>query len=175
MKLLLHICCGPDLTYAYEYFSKHYDVTGYFYNPNIDTADEFERRFKAAEKVSRHYGFDIVEGQYEPELYLNAVKGMEGLPEKSRRCLECHTVNLSSTALKAQSLGIDNFSTTLTVSPHKLADKINAIGRDIGEQLGINFVEVILRKDNGFKKSVDISKTLGLYRQNYCGCKFSRR
>ncbi|MFO8062922.1 MAG: epoxyqueuosine reductase QueH [bacterium] len=175
MKLLLHICCGPDLTYAYEYFSKNYEVTGYFYNPNIDTADEYERRFEAAEQVGRHYGFDIIKGHYEPEIFLKAVKGMGDLPEKSRRCLECHRVNLRGTAGKAKSLGMDNFSTTLTISPHKLADKINAIGRDIGRQLDINFVEAILRKDYGFKKSVDISKELGLYRQNYCGCKFSRR
>ncbi|MDY6787097.1 MAG: epoxyqueuosine reductase QueH [candidate division WOR-3 bacterium] len=175
MKLLLHICCGPDLTYAYEYFSKNYDVTGYFYNLNIDTADEYERRFEAADKVGRHYGFDVIKGHYEPEVFLNAVKGMEELPEKSRRCLKCHRVNLKATAMKAKSLNIDNFSTTLTISPHKPAEKINAIGRDISEMPGINFLEAILRKDNGFKKSVDISKELGLYRQNYCGCKFSRR
>jgi len=163
------------LTYAYEYFSKDYDVTGYFYNPNIDSEDEFERRFEAADKVGRHYGFDVIKGNYEPVAFLKAVKDMEELPEKSRRCLECHRVNLTGTGQKARSLNIDNFSTTLTVSPHKLAEKINAIGRDISETLGINFVEAILRKDNGFKKSVDISKKLGLYRQNYCGCKFSRR
>lgn len=163
------------MTYAYEYFSKDYNVTGYFYNPNIDTADEYEKRFKAALKVGRHYGFDVTKGHYEPEVFLNAVKGMENLPEKSRRCMECHRGNLTGTAMKAKSLNINNFSTTLTISPHKLAEKINAIGRSIGKQLAVNFVEAILRKDNGFKKSVDISKKLGLYRQNYCGCKFSRR
>ncbi len=174
-KLLLHICCGPDLTYSYEYFSQKYDVTGFYYNPNIDTLEEYELRYKQVEIVSKHYGFNVIKCEYNPEEFLETVKGYENEPEMGSRCMICHRINLEKTIQYAKEHNYMNVSTTLTISPHKLVKRINEIAVEITEQYGINFIEEVLRKNNGFLRSIEISKELNLYRQNYCGCVFSRR
>lgn len=173
--MLMHICCGPDATYSYEYFSRDYSVTGYYCNHNIDSRDEFDRRAGAVGKVAGHYGFDVIYEDYDNELFEEAVRGMEHLPEQSERCLACHKLNMECTARKASEAGMDCFATTLTISPHKMADRINDIGKDLGRQYHVEYIPAILRKNGGFTRSVKISGELDLYRQNYCGCKYSRR
>lgn len=173
-RLLLHICCGPDLTYAYEYFSKKYDVMCCFANDNIDTEEEFEKRFIQSSIVSAHYGFNLIKADYDPERFLTGVKGFENEEEQGERCFICHRLNFEKIADEALKANIKNISTTLTVSPHKNVEKINETGRDVADKYGLHFIEETLRKNNGFKRSVDVSKKLSLYRQNYCGCTFSR-
>ncbi len=174
-KMLMHICCGPDSTYAYEYFMKDYAVTGYFYNPNIDTEDEFEKRYEQSLTVSKYFNFPLIKGEYNTLTFDKAIKGYEDYAEKSKRCMICHKLNLKQTALMAKTLNMDCFSTTLTISPHKLAEKINILGQELSQKYDIEYIETILRKNNGFKRSITISNELNLYRQDYCGCKFSRR
>ncbi len=174
-KMLMHICCGPDSTYAYEYFTKNYIVTGYFYNSNIDTKSEFEKRYEQTLIVSKHYNFPLIKGEYNTLMFNKSVEGYENYKEKSERCMICHKLNLEKTAIMAKKLDLNCFSTTLTISPHKAADAINTLGQEVSEKNDIEYIEAILRKNNGFKKSIAISNELNLYRQNYCGCKFSRR
>lgn len=174
-QILLHVCCGPDLTYSYVHFSQKYEVIGFFTNSNIDTEEEFFKRAGQADTVGVNLEFKIVTDQYRPEVFLNAVEGMENLPEMSERCMICHRMNLERTAEESKARGIKYFSTTLTISPHKNAEKINSIGEEIAEKNGLVFVSEILRKNGGFAKSVSMSKEMNLYRQNYCGCRFSRR
>ncbi len=174
-KMLMHICCGPDSTYAYEYFKKDYAVTGYFYNPNIDTENEFEKRYEQSLIVSKYFSFPLIKGEYNELIYDRTIEGYENYAEKSKRCMICHELNLNQTALMAKTLNMDCFSTTLTISPHKLAEKINIMGQELSRKHNIEYIDTILRKNNGFKRSITISNELNLYRQNYCGCKFSRR
>ncbi len=174
-QILLHVCCGPDLTYSYVHFSKEYAVKGFFTNNNIDSSAEFMKRAEQADIVGIKLGFDVETDEYAPEDFFSRVKGMENMPEQGERCMTCHRMNLERTALAAKERSIKNFSTTLTISPHKNADRINQIGREIGETYDVNFICEVLRKEGGFLKSVEMSKEMKLYRQNYCGCKFSRR
>lgn len=174
-QILLHVCCGPDLTYSYVHFSKEYCVRALFTNNNIDSSSEFEKRAEQAAIVGEKLGFEVETDEYAPHEFYSRVKGMEDMPEQGERCMLCHRMNLERTAGAAKEKAIRNFSTTLTISPHKNADRINEMGREIGEAYGVNFVSEILRKDGGFAKSVEMSKEMKLYRQNYCGCKFSRR
>ncbi len=174
-SMLMHICCGPDATYAYEYFSRDYNVSGYFCNMNIDTEDEFVKRYKQAERVAEYYGFNLILADYDNNIFIEQTKGMEHLPEQSDRCLICHEINMRKTAEKAVELRYDTFSTTLTISPHKMAEKINEIGVNIAMERGIEYIPSILRKNEGFKRSIEMSKQLELYRQDYCGCIYSRR
>ncbi|MDD3804100.1 MAG: epoxyqueuosine reductase QueH [bacterium] len=172
--LLLHVCCGPDLTYAYEYFSKEYSVTGYFANDNIDTEEEYEKRFYQAKIVADHYKFMIIKKIYEPEKFLVASKNLENEREMGRRCEECHRMNFRSAVEKAKEINAGLVSTTLTISPHKNAEMINRIGCEEASKKSVRFVEENLKKHEGFKKATEISKRFNLYRQNWCGCKFSR-
>jgi len=171
---LLHICCGPDLTYAYEYFSKNYDIIGCFVNDNIDSEEEFEKRYLQSEIVSKHYGFNLIKLKYDNARFMNEINGLENEKEQGKRCEICHRLNFEKTIEKAKQMNIKKVSTTLTISPHKNVDMINRVGRRVAEERGIDFIEEILRKNNGFLRSIEISKKLNLYRQNWCGCKFSR-
>jgi len=173
-QILLHTCCGPDLTYAYEYFSKKFRVCAYFANDNIDSAEEHERRWLQAERVAGHYSFEACKKEYEPSLFEAASKGLEEEREQGKRCEACHRMNFESTAKRAEELNIKNISTTLTISPHKNVEMINRIGREVAEGRGLHFEEENLRKGSGFKRSIEVSRALNLYRQNWCGCKFSR-
>ncbi|MGE3063183.1 MAG: epoxyqueuosine reductase QueH [bacterium] len=173
-QLLLHTCCGPDLTYAFEFFSRNYRVTGYFANDNIDSAMEYDKRFEQAAVVADEYGFEIIKKKYEPHKFEEVSRGLEEEPEQGIRCAECHRMNFRSAVEFAKIMKIDNISTTLTISPHKNVGMINRVGSEVASESGISFIGENLRKNDGFKKSLLLSKKLNLYRQSWCGCKFSR-
>ena len=175
-KTLVHICCGPDATYGTKMIAEHFgNITGYYYNPNIWPREEYYIRLEETKKVAALYSFELIEGTYEMDVWKEAVYGFEEEPEKGRRCEICIGIRLKESARLAREKGFKAFTTVLTISPRKDAGMINSIGRDIGEREGLSFIELDLKKKDGFKKSVEISKKLGLYRQNYCGCEFSVR
>ncbi|MBD3413661.1 MAG: hypothetical protein GF421_04415 [Candidatus Aminicenantes bacterium] len=173
-KVLLHICCGPDSTAVYERLESQYKVIGYFHNPNIYPKKEYGKRALAALEAGNTLGFHVVIPEYNPEEWLKAVKGLEKEPEGGKRCEKCFRHNLEATAQKALELGISFFTTTLTISPHKSSDTIFKIGRGLSEEYGIVFLDIDFKKKDGFKRSVKMSKHVGLYRQKYCGCEYSK-
>ncbi|HZX10746.1 MAG TPA: epoxyqueuosine reductase QueH [Acidobacteriota bacterium] len=173
-KVLLHICCGPDSTAVYERLDPQYEVIGYFHNPNIYPEKEYEKRAHNALKAGKELGFEVLVPEYNPKEWLKAVKGLEKEPEGGKRCEKCFRFNLEATAKKALELGISFFTTTLTISPHKSSDTIFKIGRGLAEEYGIVFLDINFNKKDGFKRSVELSKQMGLYRQKYCGCSFSK-
>jgi predicted adenine nucleotide alpha hydrolase (AANH) superfamily ATPase len=175
VRILLHICCAPDATTAYERLSQEHEVVGYFFNPNVQPLEEYERRKEAVEKLSKAWNFRVIYPTYDPKAWFKVVRGLEDLPEGDMRCKACIAYRLRETALKAKELGFDAFTTSLTTSPHKDVNFINEIGPKIGKTLGMEYFVSIFRKKDGFLKSVKYSKELGLYRQNYCGCIFSLR
>jgi predicted adenine nucleotide alpha hydrolase (AANH) superfamily ATPase len=172
-KVLLHICCGPDSTAVYERLEHQYEVIGYFHNPNIYPEDEYEKRAQNALKAGKELGFQVMVPEYDQKEWLKTVKGLEKEPEGGKRCEVCFRHNLEATAQKALELGISFFTTTLTISPHKSSEKIFMIGRGLAEEYGVVFLDIDFKKKHGFKRSVELSKQLGLYRQKYCGCQFS--
>ncbi len=175
MKLLLHVCCAPDATTPYQRLKDEHNLACFFYNPNIDEEEEYKKRLREAEKLSELWNFELIEGNYDVDNWRKAVEGLEAEPEGGKRCWICYRLRLEEAAKLAKKLGYDAFATTLTISPHKKAEKINAIGRAVAEKYGVSYLESDFKKKNGFKESVEWSKKLKLYRQNYCGCSFSRR
>lgn len=173
MKILLHICCAPDATTAYKRLSESNEVVGYFFNPNIHPKDEYLRRRTALEKLSNLWGFEVIYPPYDPQRWFKTVKGLEDLPEGSKRCQACIAMRLRESAIFAKGNGFDAFATSLTTSPHKDVDFINEIGTKLSNKVGIQYIPSAFRKKNGFLESVNYCKTLGIYRQNYCGCVFS--
>ncbi|RJP25276.1 MAG: hypothetical protein C4529_01460 [Deltaproteobacteria bacterium] len=174
-EVLLHICCAPDAAYGVRTMREKFDVTGFFYNPNIHPGEEFRKRTLAALDLQEKDPFPLVVGSGGEREWEGAVAGFEGEPERGRRCVECIRFRLRETARKAVDLGMPAFGTVLTVSPKKDAAMVNRLGREEGERAGVPFVPADLKKGNGYLQSVDISRKLGLYRQNYCGCRYSLR
>ena len=181
-QILLHSCCGPCSTACIERLLGDYDITVYYYNPNIDDPVEYERR-KATQmaflqKFNEEPGsagrVSFMEAPYDPERFLEEVKGLEEEPEGGRRCSVCFWLRLQKTAETASMLHYDLFGTTLTVSPHKDYATISAIGKRLGAQYGVSYLDANFKKKDGFKRSIELSKKYGLYRQNYCGCRFSK-
>ena len=174
-SLLLHSCCGPCSSYVLEYLSKYFDITVYYYNPNIDTEDEYFKRLNEQIKIINILSTDskvkLIKGEYEPEKYLEYVKGLEG----QGRCHKCYHLRLEETALLAKRLNFDYFCTTLTVSPHKNAEVINSLGKELENQYNVLYLYSDFKKNNGYKRSIELSKEYDLYRQDYCGCIFSKR
>ena len=177
-KLLLHACCAPCSSYVLQYLSEFFDITLYFYNPNITPKEENDFR---AEELSRLCGGmplasvpSIIVEDYEPELFYEAVKGMEQLPEGGARCAVCYRLRLEKTAQKAKELGFDYFTTTLTISPYKRAEWLNAIGGELADKYGVAYLFSDFKKKNGYKISCELSREYNLYRQDYCGCEFSK-
>lgn len=171
MKVLLHICCGVCAGSVVERLVKEgHNVTGYFYNPNIHPREEYERRLDVAQTVARWLGVPLLKGEYTPEDWLKAVAGLEKEPERGRRCDVCYRVRLHETHRFALESGFQVFTTTLTVSPHKPAAAVNRMGTEIG---GDRFMARDFKKQDGFKRANEIAKTLGVYRQHYCGCLYS--
>ena len=181
--LLLHSCCGPCSTAVIERLIDDYDVTVYFYNPCITDQDEYERRKESQIRFIEHYNLHLggagkvhfIEGDYEPENYFRAVKGYEEEPEGGSRCTICFTQRLDKTAEAAKLGGYPLFTTTLTVSPHKNYPLISAIGKVAAETYDVEFLDLDFKKKAGFQRSIQMSKEYELYRQNYCGCEFSKR
>lgn len=173
-KLLLHSCCGPCSTACIEKLIKYFDVTIFYYNPNIYPHEEFDKRLVNQEKVLKHFkGVKIVVPDYDEQIFLQNVKGLELQAEGGLRCEECFKLRLKQTAIYAKLNGYDYFGTTLTVSSHKDEQKINQIGLKIANETNVNFLFADFKKRDGYKRSVDLSHEYGLYRQNYCVCRFS--
>lgn len=169
-KLLLHVCCAPCATSPLEQLIEEFDVTLFFSNSNIFPKEEYEKRLDFAKKLAAKFDVELVSDSYEHNLWLDFIRGLENEPEKGKRCEKCFEFNLSRAAKFAQENNFDFFTTTLTVSPHKPSEKIFKIGGALG-----NFLEKNFKKKNGFAKSIELSKKFGLYRQNYCGCEFSKK
>jgi epoxyqueuosine reductase len=174
-KLLLHLCCGPDATAVFERLRDRYHVIGYFHNPNIYPPEEHEKRSREAVKAGRELGFSVIVPGYAPAEWNEQIKGLENEPEKGRRCEICFRYNLRETARKARELSIPNFTTTLTISPHKNSKLILRLGQEAGEAFGLHFLSLDFKKKHGFRRSLELSHQLKLYRQNYCGCRYSMR
>lgn len=175
-KLLLHICCAPDATIPWpELIAEGYEAVGFFYGSNIHPQDEYDRRLEALNVLQKSVNAKVVLPKYNAQEWLAAAKEFAAEPEGGKRCEVCFRLQLEAAAQYAAENGYDAFCTTLTISPHKNVVLINGIGTELGKKYGIEWVEKVWRKQNGFKRSVEESKRLGLYRQNYCGCVFSRR
>jgi predicted adenine nucleotide alpha hydrolase (AANH) superfamily ATPase len=171
-KLLLHSCCAPCSSAVIERLLKDYDITIYYYNPNIYPVNEYDRRKSEQIQYCKKLGVDILVGDYNPSQYLIAIKGNEELPEKSVRCYKCYELRIYETAKKARELGFDYFTTTLSISPHKNATWINEIGKNF-ESEDCKFLESNFKKQNGYLRSIELSKENNFYRQDYCGCEMS--
>ena len=192
-KLLLHSCCAPCSSYVLEYLREYFDVTVFFYNPNISNGVEYEKRLQEEKRLieaynsqilSGDYGnmnstekaglIEILEADYEPSEFYEAVKGYEQCKEGGERCKKCFELRLSKSAKIAKKGGFDYFTTTLTISPLKNADWLNEIGRVEGDKEEIPFLPSDFKKKDGYKRSIQLSKEYGLYRQDFCGCVFSK-
>lgn len=181
-SLLLHSCCGPCSTAVIERLAPRFRLTVYFYNPNITEREEYERRKEAQlqflyaynQTLSAEEEIGFLEGHYEPDEYLRLVSGLEDEPEGGARCTVCFQMRLAKAAEVAVSNGFDYFSTTLSVSPHKNFPLIARIGETEGERAQVPFLAEDFKKKDGYRRSVVLSKEYGLYRQNFCGCRFAR-
>jgi len=174
-ELLLHICCVGCGVYASQILKRDYEARLFFYNPNIRPEEEYKRRMAEAEKIAEQFNLKLIKGEYEHEKWLEAVRGREADPERGERCLICYKFRLDAAAAMAKKLNCDYLTTTLTASPHKNASAINQLGGQAAAQYGLKFLNRDFKKQDGFKKSTVLSRELGLYRQNYCGCEFSRK
>ena len=187
-RLLLHSCCAPCSSTCLEVLTPHFEVTILYYNPNITDASEYnlrldeEKRF--IETLNRNNGFQngndfhpisIIDARYEPAEFFEAVKGYESCPEGGDRCFICYAMRLREAALTARSHDFDYFTTTLTLSPLKNSDKLNEIGQKLSDELNVAFLPSDFKKKDGYKRSIQLSNDYELYRQNYCGCIFSKR
>ena len=172
-KLLLHVCCAPSSPHVIGLLQNEFELTALFYNPNIHPREEYEHRLAEVERYCGEHSIELVTGEYDTERWFTAVKGMEAQKEGGERCEVCYRLRLEKTALTAQAHEIGHFATTLTVSPYKKAPVINRIGREAGEQYARVFYEADFKKQDGFKKSCELSKQHNFYRQTYCGCLYS--
>ena len=177
-SLLLHVCCAPCSSYCLEYLSRYFDITVYYYNPNISIKEEYEYRLSEEIRYISEKEFlrpvSITESVYDPQEFFTAVKGLESEPEGGLRCRECFKLRLEASAKKARELGFDYFTTTLTISPLKNASLLNEIGAQMGQKYGVNWLPSDFKKKEGYKRSIELSREYDLYRQNYCGCIFSK-
>lgn len=178
-SLLLHSCCGPCSSYVLEYLSRYFAITVFYYNPNIYPPEEYEHRVKEQQRFIAECTFDhpvqFVAGDYEPERFYNAVRTLEDCPEGGERCFVCYRLRLAEAAKLADELGCDYFTTTLSISPHKNAAKLNEIGEELAGITKARHLPSDFKKRGGYKRSVELSAEHGMYRQDYCGCVFSKR
>ena len=174
-SLLLHCCCAPCTTHPVKLLLETYDVSAFFYNPNIHPVSEYEYRKNEIQKLMKKWGVPIHIAPYESDIWFDEVKGLEDEPEGGRRCEICFRLRLEKTAYFAKKKEIDFFATTLSISPLKNAGLINTIGHAIGKEMGISYFEADFKKKDGFKIACKMSEAEGLYRQNYCGCVFSKK
>ena len=192
-KLLLHACCAPCSSYCLEYLRQYFDITVFYYNPNIMRQEEYKKRVEEEKRLIAAYNqqveksdftgmnssvgarkIEIIEGDYDPSYFLSKVKGYESCPEGGERCTICFEMRLEESAIIAKKYGFDCFTTTLTISPLKDAERLNRIGREMGEKHGVMFLPSDFKKKNGYKRSIELSHMFDLYRQDFCGCEFSR-
>ncbi|MCI9504708.1 MAG: epoxyqueuosine reductase QueH [Clostridia bacterium] len=174
-KLLLHSCCAPCSSYCLEQVAPFFKTTVFFYNPNLDSAEEYEKRKREQIRLLKETGLaEFSDCDYSPEDFERVARGLEGEREGGARCKQCFALRLRKTAETALRGGFDYFATTLTVSPLKNAELINEIGFALQEELGVKYLPSDFKKRGGYQRSIELSKEHGLYRQNYCGCIFSK-
>ncbi|MDY6065600.1 MAG: epoxyqueuosine reductase QueH [Finegoldia sp.] len=177
-SLLLHSCCGPCSSYVLEYLSQYFKITVLFYNPNIYPSEEYYRRAEEEERLigemDTRYPVDLIVEPYHSDEFYKAVKGYEDLGEKSQRCYKCYELRLKKSFEVADKLGISYLTTTLSISPHKNANWINEIGKRLEKNYKTAFLCSDFKKKDGYKRSIKLSKKYGLYRQDYCGCVYSK-
>lgn len=175
-KIVLHACCAICSGYPVSFLQDAgYQVIVYFYNPNIYPDNEYQRRLEAERTLCKHFGCELVEADYCPNEFYEVAIGLENEPERGKRCDKCFELRLKKAAEFAKSRGIENFTTSIVISPHKNFQKLSEIGEKIAQDEGLNFLAIDFKKKDGFLKTNKISRELELYRQNYCGCKFSLR
>ena len=178
-NLLLHSCCAPCSSYVIEYLSSYFNITILYYNPNIFPYDEYLKRkneqIKLINTMNTKYLVNIIDCDYDNELYEKSIKGLELEPERGSRCTVCFKLRLKKTAVIAKDGNFDYFATTLTLSPYKNAKLINEIGFELGDKYSIKYLGSDFKKRDGYKRSIELSRIYNLYRQNYCGCIYSKR
>ncbi len=176
-KLLLHSCCAPCSTYVLEYLSRYFQITVLYYNPNIYPESEFTFRAEEQQRIAAQMQLEnpvsVVVLPYEPQEFYDAVRGVEQIPEGGERCFRCYALRLERTAEYAKSHGFDYFTTTLSISPHKNAQKLNEIAEEIARTSGLKTLPCDFKKRGGFQRSTELSREFGIYRQDYCGCVYS--
>lgn len=177
-RLLLHSCCAPCASYVLEYLSKYFEITVFYYNPNIYPPDEYTERAleqkRFIEQFPAKYKISYVEGSYDTKRFYDMARGMEKIPEGGERCFRCYELRLRESAKLAKEGGFDYFTTTLSISPLKNAEKLNEIGEALEAEYGVKHLTSDFKKKNGYKRSTELSREYDLYRQNYCGCIFSQ-
>lgn len=192
-RLLLHACCAPCSSYCLEYLRQYFDITVFFYNPNIMNETEYVKRVEEEKRLIAEYNrqvelgnfegmnsdntarkIEIIEGDHNVSDFLAAVKGLENCPEGGERCTKCFELRLEESAKLAKEKDFEFFTTTLTISPLKDADRLNNIGQTMGEKYKVTFLPSDFKKKNGYKRSIELSHKFALYRQDFCGCEFSR-
>lgn len=178
-RLLLHSCCAPCSSYVLEYLSQYFEITVFYYNPNISPAEEYEKRVEEQQHLIASlpavHPIHFEAGVYEPERFYQVSRGHEKDPEGGERCFLCYRLRLEEAAKLASQGGYDYFTTTLTISPLKNAQKLNEIGEELAGIYQVSHLPSDFKKKNGYKRSVELSAEYDLYRQDYCGCVFSRR
>ena len=178
-RLLLHSCCAPCSSYVLEYLSEYFEITVFYYNPNIYPEAEYEKlveeQRKLTETLPAKYPITFLQGSYDKERFYEVAKGYEKEREGGERCFRCYELRLREAAEAAREGGFDYFTTTLSISPLKNAEKLNLIGEKLGEEWGVPYLPSDFKKKIGYKRSTELSKEYGLYRQDYCGCVYSRQ
>lgn len=180
-RLFLHSCCAPCSSYCLEYLCKYFEITVFYYNPNISAEAEYRKRVEEQKRLiasyneeKKGYPIAVIEGDYEPAVFLKVAKGYESCPEGGERCFRCFDLRLRETAIRAKEGDYDYFATTLTISPLKNAAKLNEIGQTLSEEYQIPWLPSDFKKRNGYKRSIELSAQYELYRQDYCGCAYSK-
>ena len=178
-RLFLHSCCAPCSSYVLEYLSQYFQITDFFYNPNISPKEEYDKRTRELQRLIEEMPFlhkpEFVGGRYDPQEFFQMAKGLEEVPEGGERCFKCYRLRLEEAAKMAARGGYDYFTTTLTISPLKNAQKLNEIGEELEKIYHVKHLPSDFKKKNGYKRSTELSREYGLYRQDYCGCVFSKR
>lgn len=178
-KLLLHSCCAPCSSYVLEYLTNYFEITILFYNPNITKEEEYLKRLneikKLVETIPHKNKIEVVEGRYEPQEFFDIAKGLEDLKEGGERCFKCYQLRQEEVAKYAKENNYDFFTTTLSISPHKNANKLNEIGEELSLKYKVNYLYADFKKKGGYQRSIELSKKYDLYRQDYCGCIYSKR